>query len=153
MISQQKVAAMIRSESVLVDKNAIGEMYNTALKFVGMGVGGILYTAGKQGGMSGARLLRDKLGYEGDDLVDAALTAFNQSNWGHATLVREETRMYISVEHSTLAAAVPAQKRTVCHPIAGYLAGFLEEAWHRPVKLREVECIAVGHPHCRFDVE
>lgn len=153
MISQQKVAAMIRAESVLVDKNAIGEMYNTALKFVGMGVGGILYTAGKQGGIGGARLLRDKLGYEGDDLVEAALTAFNQSNWGHATLVRDAPQMFITVDHSTLAAAVPAQKRAVCHPIAGYLAGFLEEAWHRPVKLHEVECIAVGHALCRFNFE
>lgn len=153
MISQQKVSALIRAESVLVDKNAIGEMYSTALKFVGMGVGGILYSAGKQGGLSGARLLRDKLGYDGDDLVDAALTAFNQSNWGHATLMREEPKLFINVEHSTLASAVPTQKRSVCHPIAGYLAGFLEEAWHRPVKVQEIECIAAGHPRCRFTVD
>lgn len=67
-------------------------LYETVLKFVGLGVGGILYTAGKKGGARGAELLRKQVGYEGDELLDAALIAFNRSNWGKrrcsATTVR-----------------------------------------------------------------
>ena len=55
MIDESEVIRVIRDESVLIDKGAIGELYETALKFVGLGVGGILYTAGKQGGSRGAR--------------------------------------------------------------------------------------------------
>jgi predicted hydrocarbon binding protein len=59
----------------------------------------------------------------------------------------------VEVQDSALAASVPSQKKRVCHPLAGYIAGFLEEAWKRPVKVRETECMATGSPHCLFVIE
>jgi predicted hydrocarbon binding protein len=153
MVDDQQVIALIRDESVLIDRGAIGELYETALRFVGIGIGGILYTAGKKGGARGAQLLRARLGLEGDDLLTAALLAFNQSNWGKATLVQHDGGTSIRVENSALAGSMPAQKKNICHPLAGYIAGFLEEAWNHPVKVRETECIASGGALCVFQVE
>lgn len=153
MVEEQQVVALIRGESVLIDRGAIGELYETALKFLGIGIGGVMYTAGKKGGARGAQLLNQRLDLTGDDLLQAALIAFNQSNWGRATLLRNDGAVSIEVLNSTLASSVPRQKKHICHPLAGYIAGFLEEAWKRPVKVREVECIAVGQPRCLFEVE
>ncbi len=153
MVDEPTVRDFILSESVLVDRGAIGVLYETALKFVGLGIGGILYTAGKKGGARGAEMLREEFGYEGDELLDAALIAFNRSNWGQASLVRENGSMALQVENSALASSVANQKKPICHPIAGYMAGFLEEAWKRPVKVHEKECIAAGDAKCVFEVQ
>jgi predicted hydrocarbon binding protein len=59
----------------------------------------------------------------------------------------------VKVENSALASSVTGQKKPICHPLAGYLAGYLEEAWKRPVKVRETACMATGSPHCLFEVE
>lgn len=149
---ESRVIQVIRDESVLIDKGAIGELYETALRFVGMGVGGILYTAGKQGGLSGARLLHDRLNLDGDDLSDAALIAFNTSGWGRAEMHRENGQLLVTIGDSALARSVTRQKRPICHPLAGYMAGFVEEAWHRNVKVREIKCLAAGNDACIFHI-
>ncbi len=153
MIDEDQIVQLIREESVLIDRGAIGELYETGLKFLGIGVGGVLYTAGKKGGARGARMLRDKFGYQGNDLLRAAIVAFNQSNWGRAELLWHSDGLKIEVTNSTLASNVNGQKRPICHPIAGYIAGFLEEAWQKPVRVREAECMAQAQPHCLFVVE
>ena len=86
-------------------------------------------------------------------MLDAALVAFERGNWGKPTLISNNGNIVIKVEHSALAASVTGQKKPICHPLAGYLAGFLEEAWKRSVKVHETECMANGHPHCTFVVE
>lgn len=153
MVDEHQVKEFILSESVLVDRGAIGLLYETALKFVGLGLGGILYSAGKKGGARGAQLLQKQFAFQGDELLSAALLAFERGNWGKPTLLRENGKIAVKVENSALASSVTGQKKPICHPLAGYLAGFLEDVWHRPVKVHETECIAAGHPHCLFVVE
>jgi len=153
MVEEQRIKEFILSESVLVDRGAIGVLYETALKFVGLGLGGILYSAGKKGGERGAQLLQNQFGFQGDELLDAALIAFERGNWGTPTVVRDHGNISVKVENSALAASVTGQKRPICHPLAGYLAGYLEEAWKRPVKVRETTCMATGSPHCLFEIE
>jgi predicted hydrocarbon binding protein len=153
MAEEEKIREFILSESVLVDRGAIGLLYETALKFVGLGIGGILYTAGKRGGARGAQLLEKQFGFHGDELFEAALIAFERGNWGKPTLVRADGKIRVMVENSALAASVTGQKKSICHPLAGYLAGYLEEAWKRPVKVRETACMATGSAHCTFEIE
>jgi hypothetical protein len=80
MVDEPRIKEFILSESVLVDRGAIGVLYETALKFVGLGLGGILYSAGKKGGARGAQLLQKQFGFQGDELLDAALIAFERGN-------------------------------------------------------------------------
>src|SRR5512142_488387 len=126
MVNEPQVTRLIREESVLIDRGAIGELYETALKFVGIGIGGIMYTAGKKGGVRGAQLLRARLGLQGDDLLAAALYAFNLSNWGRATLVRDEANgaQRVEVEDSALATSVPTQKNESVIPWRGTSPAF-----------------------------
>ncbi|MBI5653102.1 MAG: hypothetical protein HZC40_22055 [Chloroflexi bacterium] len=153
MENSQQVLDLIRAESVLIDRGIIGELYETGLKFLGIGIGGILYTAGKKGGARGARLLHTRLGIEGTDLLHAALLAFTEAHWGVGTLLNDNGNVAIQVNDSVLASSVPRQKKPICHPLAGYIAGFLEEAWKKSVKVKEIKCIAAGDPHCLFEIE
>lgn len=153
MENSQQVLDLIRAESVLIDRGIIGELYETGLKFLGIGIGGILYTAGKKGGARGARLLHTRLGLQGDDLLHAALLAFTEAHWGAGKLLNDNGNVAIQVDDSVLASSVPRQKKPICHPLAGYIAGFLEEAWRKSVKVKEVKCIAAGDPNCLFEVE
>ncbi|MBI5302991.1 MAG: hypothetical protein HY868_12710 [Chloroflexi bacterium] len=153
MLDEDQVIQLIRDESVLIDRGIIGELYETGLKFLGIGIGGILYTAGKKGGARGAQMLSQRLTIHGEDLLVAALLAFTQAHWGVGTLVRENGKTCIEVRDSVLAASVPRQKKPICHPLAGYIAGFWEEAWHKSAKVKETHCIAVGDPCCVFEIE
>ncbi len=153
MLDTQQVTDLIRSESVLIDRGIIGDLYETGLKFLGIGVGGILYSAGKKGGARGAQVLHQRLGLIGEDLLEAALLAFTEANWGMGTLVRAGSKIAIQVQDSALASSVQHQKKPICHPLAGYIAGFLEEAWKKSVRVRETKCIAVGDECCLFEVE
>jgi len=153
VINEEQVIQVVREESVLIDRSIVGELYETGLKFLGIGIGGILYSAGKKGGVRGAQMLSRRLDLHGEDLLDAALLAFTQAHWGVGVIVREHGATRIEVRDSVLATSVPRQKKPICHPLAGYIAGFFEEAWQKPVKVKETQCIAAGDPCCVFQVE
>ena len=63
MVDDQQVREFILSESVLVDRGAIGVLYETALKFVGLGIGGIMYTAGKRAARAAPNCWKSNLAF------------------------------------------------------------------------------------------
>ncbi len=148
-VDPEAVVQLIRQESVLVDREGLVALYEAVHKMAGFGLGGILYAAGKKGGEQGARTLRERLGLEGEDLLQAARIAFNTSGWGTMEFLDEGR---IQVRDSALAGRIRSRK-PVCHPLAGYIAGFLEAAWGKKVKVKEVACAASGAEACLFEVE
>lgn len=151
MVTNEDIIGLITQESVLVDKQGIVGLYEAAQKMMGLGLGGLLYRAGKVGGRRGAELLVQRLGLQGEDLLRALVVAFNTARWGEATLHTESTPWVLEVRNSVLGAGLQS-KRPVCHPIAGYWAGFLEVALGREVEVKEVTCMAQGAEACRFEV-
>ncbi len=147
----ETIAATVLEESVLVDKQGIVALYDAVRKMMGLGLGGLLYRAGKTGGRQGARLLAERLHLSGDALVEGLLVAFNTSRWGEAALQREGEPWMLTVRDSVLATNLES-KKPVCHPIAGYWAGFLETALERPVEVREIRCAATGAEACEFEI-
>lgn len=129
----------IRRESVRIDR-------------AGLGVGGVLYQAGRQAGLRGARLLQ-RSGLQGEDLLEAARIAFEAANRGRARWRREAPALVIEVEGSVLAEGLRPQKKPICHPLAGHVAGFLEVAFQRPVRVRERICSAMEGSTCEFVAE
>ncbi len=149
----QRVTEIILEESVLIDKQGIVALYDAVRKMMGFGLGALLYRAGKTGGKQGARLLAERLGLQGEALVEALIAAFNTSRWGQADLERPaEGPWVLKVKDSVLGANLQS-KKPVCHPIAGYWAGFLEVALGRAVEVREVQCAATGAEACLFEVQ
>ncbi len=152
-MDEAQVIETIRRESVLIDRAGLTSLYGAVLRLAGFGVGGVLYQAGRQAGIRGARLLQERLGLQGEELLEAARIAFGAANWGQARWRREDAGIVIEVEGSVLAEGLRPQKKPICHPLAGYMAGFLEIAFQRPVRVREQSCAAVEGLICRFVAE
>ncbi len=150
-VNPEQVRKMIVAESALIDKRGIVSLYEAVHKMMGFGLGGLLYRAGKMGGRQGAEMLAQRLNLQGEDLLEALCVAFNASRWGEAQLDRTQTPWLLRVRDSVLGQHLH-NKKPVCYPIAGYWAGFLEVALNRPVEVREVACMALGHPECVFEV-
>ncbi len=151
MVNTDQVRQMIVSESVLIDKHGIVSLYEAVHKMMGFGLGGLLYRAGKIGGHQGAKVLAERLGLQNEALIEALVVAFNTSRWGEAVLEREQDLWTLRVKESVLGQHLHS-KKPVCHPIAGYWAGFLEVALGRAVEVQEVACMASGAPECVFKV-
>lgn len=152
-MDKTQVIETIRQESVLIDRAGLISLYGAVLRLAGLGVGGVLYQAGRQAGIRGAQLLRERLGLEGEELLEAARVAFETANWGRASWRWEDSSLSIEVEGSILAEGLRPQKKPICHPLAGYIAGFLEIALQRTVRVREVTCAAVEGSICYFVAE
>jgi len=145
-VDEQQIRDLVQSHSVLLARD------ENIFKMAGFGLGGILYNAGKKAGEQGVAILQNELGLTGHDLLQAALIAFNHSGWGRAELEQSDDILRVHVYNSALAGTMRS-KKPVCHPIAGYMAGFLEVALGRKVKVRETACVASGADHCTFEVE
>ncbi len=150
-LDPERVQQTVLEESVLVDRQGIVTLYEAVHKMMGIGLGGLLYRAGKIAGQKSATLLQKRLDLASADLVDGLLIAFNTARWGQAELDRTTTPWRLTVHDSVLASQMQS-KKPVCHPIAGYWAGFLEFATQRKVEVQEVQCMATGAPACLFEV-
>lgn len=148
----EQVQQTVMEESVLVDKQGIVTLYEAVHKMMGIGLGGLLYRAGKIAGRQSAGLLQERLQLAQEDLIEGLVVAFNAARWGHAQLERTEPTWRLTVQDSVLASQMHS-KKPVCHPIAGYWAGFLEFATQRSVDVHEVACAATGAPACVFEVQ
>ena len=151
MVNPEQVRRVIQNESVLIDRQGIVSLYEAVHKMMGFGLGGLLYRAGKIGGRQGAQVLAERLGLQDEELVEALVVAFNASRWGEAVLERGQDPWTLRVQNSVLGQHLRS-KKPVCHPIAGYWAGFLEVALGRAVEVQEVACMASGAPECVFEV-
>ena len=150
-ISREDIVRTVQEHSVLIEREAIVTLYEASQKMMGFGLAGLLYRAGKSAGKRGAEALAQRLNLQGEDLLEALRIAFNTSRWGEAQLHREQQPWTLEVHDSLLGQSLKS-KRPVCHPIAGFWAGFLEAALGREVEVKETECMAQGAAACRFEV-
>ena len=147
----EQVKQTVLEESVLIDKQGIVTLYEAVHKMMGIGLGGLLYRAGKIAGRQSAALLQERLQLAPEDLIEGLLIAFNTARWGEAQLDRSSSPWQLTVRDSVLASRMQS-KKPVCHPIAGYWAGFLAFATQREVDVQEKQCAATGAPACVFEV-
>lgn len=145
-MDKARVIEVIRQESVLIDRAGIVSLYEAAPRRAGLGLDGMIH----QAGVRGARLLQERLGLNGEALLEAA---FNASGWGRAPWARREEGFEVKIEGSIPAEVLRPQKKPVCHPLAGHIAGFLEVALGRRVRVREGACAAVEGTACRLLAE
>jgi len=152
---KEAVEEVVRESSVLIDKEGLSNLYESVLKIAGFGLGGILYTAGKKAGNKGAVLLKDRLGVKGLDLIEAMVLAFEVGNWGKMRVedVNEELYRVTVTENVLVSSMEKRREKPVCHPLAGYIAGFFELALEDKVQVKEQQCMGKGDSACVFEVK
>lgn len=144
-------------ESILVHKDVIVYMYKgfeKLLKFVG----GLLYNSAKEAG----RLMLQKMRSEGivrDDNVLAVLFAsFVLAGYADRITVKSVeirgNKTVIEVEgEGLLLGSRLKSKKPVDQPLAGYMAGWIEEYYGAKTQAREIACTARGDKACIIRIE
>ena len=153
---REAVEKAVEEGSVLIDKEGLSQLYESVPKIAGLGLGGILYTAGRKAGLRGATLLKEKLGLKGSKLIDAMVIAFEAGHWGRMEVepANNGGLYHVKVTENILVAALDkTKKKPTCHPLSGYIAGFFELAVEDKVQVKELECIGAGDTACVFEVK
>ncbi len=148
---------ILTEDAVMIDRNVIIDLYTGFEKLLRF-VGGLLYASSKKAGRLTARRMIEKGLLGRDNAVDMLLWSFTAAGYAERTVVeriergRGETRIALRIEGALLGSRIGRRRRPVDQPLAGYLAGWLEEVYGVRVDARETSCVARGDPVCRFEV-
>lgn len=157
MVKHNYDIRILTEDAVLIDRNVIVDLYMGFEKLLRF-VGGLLYTSSKKAGKLTAKRMIEKGLLSRENAVDMLLWSFTVAGYAERTIVesieksRGHTEITIRVEGALLGSRLGKRRRPVDQPLAGYLAGWLEEVYGVRVDARETNCVAKGDPVCRFKV-
>ncbi len=143
----------IENESVLIAKVVIAELYQGFDRVMTL-AGGLLYNVGKRAGKALYKHVKQKGLLEGIDPLEALLFTVVKSGYAKKMEVveRSDKRIVIRAEGMLIGSSVK-KKKPVDTPVAGFIAGWLEEALGRKVDAKETKCVAKGDPYCEIEVK
>ena len=76
----------------------------------------------------------------------------NEGGWGVSSFDLDSTPMRIALENSQEAAWLGPSNKPVCAISAGVCAGYTSRLLGQDLDAHEVECRAMGHPKCVFEI-
>lgn len=82
-------------------------------------------------------------------LVGAA-AKMAERGWGHHTVTEDATAWYLTAEFCPTCVRITGVSAPICAQSPTLFAGLAKEVLGRRVRVAEVECVALGHPHCKY---
>ncbi len=82
-------------------------------------------------------------------LVGAA-AKMAERGWGHHTVTEDATAWYLTAEFCPTCVGIKGVSTPICAQSPTLFAGLAKEVLGRRVRVAEVECVALGHPHCKY---
>ncbi len=101
-------------------------------------------------GSDSARAYR-AMGGEGATLARIVAETAPQLGWGLWQFEVTPGLIRLDVRNSPFASGFGPSDRPVCHAIAGMVRAVATLVFERPAMAREVACVAMGAPSCRFE--
>ncbi len=146
----------LRERGFVVLKEPVQEFYKNLFKFTGVGLGGLLYMAGKSAGLMAGNVLKDIAGLRNIPLDDfkKLLEVFLIESGTVSEVIEWEVKgdeITISVKGSVFAVSQDS-KKPMCIPLQGGFAGTFESVYGEKWNCREIQCSASGYDHCKFVV-
>jgi predicted hydrocarbon binding protein len=77
----------------------------------------------------------------------------DEGGWGHLEFEVESRPLRVILANSQEAAWLGPSRDPVCHLYAGIVAGYASAISGEELRAREVECRAMGAPHCVFEID
>ena len=147
----------IVEESILIHKDIVVYMYKgfeKLLKFVG----GLLYNSAKEAGRLMLKKMKEKGIVNDDNVLSALLESFVLAGYAEQITVKdvrlEKNKTVIEIKgDGFLLGSRLKSKRPVDQPLAGYMAGWLEEYYGVKTQAREIACTARGDDACIILIE
>jgi predicted hydrocarbon binding protein len=101
-------------------------------------------------GSDSARAYR-AMGGEGATLARVVAETAPQLGWGIWRFEVAPDLIRLEVTNSPFASGFGPSDRPVCHAIAGMVRAVASLVFERPASAREIACVAMGEPSCRFE--
>jgi len=151
-----KVRVFLKEEGVIIPKGPIKEFYSQLMKLSGFGIGGLLTFSGKKAGKMAGTYIRSIVGEENPSMsmVVPYVSAFLEET-GICKVEEYElldSQVLFKVRDSIFAQDIE-NKKPVCMPLSGALAGVFEEITGKEWECKELECKAQGKELCVFEVK
>ena len=151
-----KVRVFLKEEGVIIPKGPIKEFYSQLMKLSGFGIGGLLTFSGKKAGKMAGTYIRSIVGEENPSMsmVVPYVSAFLEET-GICKVEEYElldSQVLFKVRDSIFAQDIE-NKKPVCMPLSGALAGLFEEITGKEWECKELECKAQGKELCVFEVK
>lgn len=147
---------------VLVGTSILAGLASHMIKIIGYDMTGrFLYDSTKGYLRNLQNTLIDSFGIKRTDeefLVRVAALPFYLSAYGfcigNAEIDREKQTITLKLRESFIAKELTEEgyDRPICHFLAGAFAGFAEAWAGEECSCIETKCMAMGHPHCEFEV-
>ncbi len=137
----------------LTRPEAIAIIYKWISKLAGDALLEGIYEAGKECGRKDYEILRGMMGAPSETRELAAWIApfYAAMGWGKMTVesVTDNNVVYY-VNNSPIAESLKGFGQPVCIYLSGYGAGLFSHATGEDWNGVEIECVAMGHPACKF---
>jgi predicted hydrocarbon binding protein len=151
-----KVRVFLKEEGVIIPKGPIKEFYSQLMKLSGFGIGGLLTFSGKKAGKMAGTYIRSIVGEENPSM--SMVVPYVSAFLGETGICKVEeyeildSQVLFKVRDSIFAQDIE-NKKPVCMPLSGALAGLFEEITGKEWECKELECKAQGKELCVFEVK
>ena len=143
---------------VIIRPEAIVNIQKQLEATIGGSSKGILYLSGERSASSGLNLFESLVSTEAPMTLANArrlMEAAALVGWGRAVISEfdpEHGRLLLTITNSPLARAYGSSKKSVCHFLAGWIAGIGRNLLDCEVLCEETSCAAQGHDRCEFEL-
>lgn len=151
-----KARVFLREEGVIIPKGPIKEFYSQLMKLSGFGISGLLVFSGKKAGKMVGTYIRSIVGEEHPSM--SMVVPYISAFLGETGICKVEeyelldSQVLFKVKDSIFAQDIE-NKKPVCMPLSGALAGVFEEITGKEWDCKELECKAQGKELCIFEVK
>lgn len=147
------------ADSILIVRDVVVELYQGFEKVM-MFAGGLLYNVAKKAGKLMAKKLIEKGYLNKQNYLDILVESLVRSNYATKVEIKEiegtpenPKKIVFELHGTLLGARIGKRKKPVDQPIAGFIAGWIEEVTGRKTNAKETQCIAQGHKTCQIEVK
>ncbi len=143
---------------VIIRPEAIVNIQKQLEGTIGGSSKGILYLSGERSARSGLNLFESIVSTEAPMTLANARRVMEAAalvGWGRPEISEfdpKHSRLLLTITNSPLARAYGPSKKSVCHFLAGWIAGIGRSLLDRDVLCEETSCAAQGHDRCEFEL-
>jgi len=115
----------------------------------------ILFQSGFQGGSLSSQKYKEVFRLSDEEIINFMVKMGSQIGWGRFEADKfdpVEKHLTINVYHSPFAEAYGSSTFPVCHFIRGVISGMASLIFGEEREGKELSCLAMGDPYCRFKV-
>ena len=149
----------LNANSILVVKDVVVELYQGFEKVM-VFAGGLLYNIAKKAGKLMAKKLLEEGYINKQNYLNVLVDSLMYANYASKAEIREvegtpenPQKVVLMLEGTLLGSKIGKRRRPVDQPIAGFIAGWIEEVLGRKTDAKETQCMAQGKPHCIIEVK